>query len=103
MMRDFVRRALAGVALGALMAACNSPKAPYLLTGDAAAVTAGTRGTDALWMMALPPVTVYARPPAHAGIPEDRVVTPLSDSQRYRANANDSSSRIRPASRSHRT
>jgi len=61
-MRGFVCRTLAGVALGAV-AACNSPKVPYLITGDAAAVTPGTHA-DALWMIALPPVTVYARRPA---------------------------------------
>jgi len=63
-MRGFVCRPLAGIALGAAIAACHSPKVPRLTTGDAAAVTPGTHGTDALWMIALPPVTVYARRPA---------------------------------------
>jgi hypothetical protein len=49
-----------------LVAACDQPKVPPLINGNAATSTAGTRGTDALWMMALPPVTVYAQRPARA-------------------------------------
>lgn len=63
-MRGFARGTLTCVALGALVAACDQPKARHLINGNAATSTAGTRGTDALWMMALPPVTVYAQRPA---------------------------------------
>jgi hypothetical protein len=65
-MRRFVRGTLISLALGVTAAACNSPRTPKLITGDDAAV-APTRGSsDALWMIALPPVTVYARRPPRA-------------------------------------
>jgi hypothetical protein len=65
-MRSVACNTLISLALGALVAACHSPKTPSLVTGDAATATAKTGATDAFWMIALPPVTVYARPPARA-------------------------------------
>jgi hypothetical protein len=45
-------------ALGAI-AACHRPNGP-LISGDAVANTPHARSVDALWMIALPPVTVVA-------------------------------------------
>lgn len=77
-MRYMARSAVGLVALGA-MSACHSPKPPYL-TGVTAVTTPGAR-TDALWMIALPPVTVLA--PADSAVATQR---PTS-SQRHRVSS----------------
>jgi hypothetical protein len=63
-MRRFARGTLTALALGGPATACQSPKTPKLMTGDQAAIAPARGSTDALWMIALPPVTVYAKRPA---------------------------------------
>jgi hypothetical protein len=64
-MRRFARGTLIALVLGAA-AACNSPRTPRLLTGTEAAIAPARGSTDALWMIALPPVTVYGQRPPRA-------------------------------------